>query len=86
MRWGLKKSEMALVPTFDYIEAVKNMLRKRTSKKRGGWTQNDDGRIHLYLCTEDPLAVKHFVLFKPRHWNVYSDQYYVVSLPNQMKI
>ena len=96
MRWGDKASEMTLVPTLEYIEAINDILRQRKSKNHGGWTPflaaknknnpNDDDSVHIYLCTEDPLAVKHFMLLKPKHWNVYLDQYYVASLPNRMKI
>ena len=96
MRWGDKASEMKLVPTLEYIEAINDILRRRKSKNSRRWTpffamthrddRNDDDSVHIYLCTEDPLAVKHFMLLKPKHWNVYLDQYYVATLPTRKKI
>ena len=96
MRWGDKASEMNLVPTLEYIEAIHDIIRQRKSKKLARWqsffttsnhdNRENDGSVHIYLCTEDPLAVKHFMLLKPKHWKVYLDQYYIASLPNRLKI
>lgn len=91
MRWGDKASEMELVPTLQYIEAIYDILDHRKNKTLALTTPNadvssDDGNVHIYLCTEDPLAVKHFMLLKPKHWNVYLDQYYEASLPNRKKL
>jgi hypothetical protein len=48
--------------------------------------EDEDDNAHIYLSTEDPLAVEQFMSVKPANWIVYLDQYYVEALPTRVSI
>ena len=92
IRWGDKLWEMKLITIDLYIEAVQQILDKRQEKKKKQKKQQtgSDGNesieeqhnnVHIFLATEDPIAYEEFMLKKPKHWQVYIDQYYIEMLP-----
>ena len=102
IRWGDKSFEMKLIAIEEYIKAINEILQQRqistkrwsltsflfpNSKKEIGEGEiNNDEDVHIYLSTEDPKAVAEFMKQKPKHWNVYLDQYYIASLPSRMEV
>jgi len=68
VRWGDKVTsrEMSFVPIEDYIDAVKTLAQQRSP----------NGKVSVYLATEDPKAVQQFQEKAPPEWDVYVDQYF----------
>ena len=68
VRWGDKvmSREMSFIPIEDYIDAVATVAKQR----------NNNGKVSVYLATEDPKAVQQFQDKAPPEWNVYVDQYF----------
>ena len=101
IRWGDKQAEMELVPIEKYVKAVQEILDNRPAQKKQQHVQNKlvgmdrstaidgdsdvDDEVHIYLATEDPDAYEEFMKSKPKHWNVYLDQYYVEMLDYRLK-
>jgi hypothetical protein len=79
IRWGDKHHEMQIREIAAYIEAIQNILDSR--KK----IDENDGDVNILLATEDPEAMQQFMNEKPKHWNVYVDQYYTEYLPYRLK-
>jgi len=62
IRWGDKYKEVEDLAGIDeYITATRNIIGD-------GW---DTEPQHIYLATEDPLAIKEFESNKPPNWTVY---------------
>lgn len=67
MRWGDKAMEMKLHHEYDYIDAVKRILKQR----RKSIFQRNDEEVHIFLATGDPPCVSAFVEAAPSTWKVY---------------
>ena len=68
IRWGDKKAEMELLPIEKYIAAVQTLAS----------TKNLTGsKVHIFLASEDPLAVQRFQkAAKVHQWKVFVDAYF----------
>ena len=85
IRWGDKHAEMELVPIAMYMKAIQQILDDRKAQKRRNERNDVEKDVHIYLATEDPQAYEEFMNAKPRHWNVYIDQYYVEMLSYRLE-
>lgn len=63
IRWGDKGKEMKLVAVNDYVQAVQRLRPNQTN-------------VHVFLATEDPLAVHSFREAAPASWTIYVDAYF----------
>ena len=62
LRWGNKNSEMDLVPIYEYILAIRELVSK-----------NKLDKVNIYLATEDPDAADLFEKSCEKNWTVYRD-------------
>lgn len=77
IRWGDKKKEMKLLPAHDYVNGVRQILKRRPPEHNKG--------VSIYLATEDPKAVEAFRQAAPPDWNIHVDQYFYDMLPHRNK-
>jgi hypothetical protein len=93
IRWGDKRYEVDLLPISKYINAVQQILDQRINtnilnsrNSNGTNVIDDDEEVNIFLATEDPDALQQFFEQKPKHWNVYIDQFYIENLPYRTQI
>jgi hypothetical protein len=56
---------MDLPKVDEYIDAVHSLTKNSNFDKRRG--------VHIYLATEDPMALEEFLKFAPSSWHIYPD-------------
>jgi hypothetical protein len=77
IRWGDKKNEMELVSIHDYIQSVYDVALAQNLKPN---------ETHVFLATEDPVAVEAFQASMDPNWNLYIDQFFWDMLPHRNNV